>query len=428
MASAPTIQGLLPKPKVTASGKAYKGLFVCDGVQWTGEGADTLATFTITAGELADAAQSQLLWTDQDVQRGIEPHAPPGTPKELSLGDGYPAQGLYIFDHDNADDIVDKLLAGDQLFLSPLVWNLRPNSFSAYWSDAESSLIIYSGKAYIPDAHHRQQAIIKAVKAWRECPSDYKNFSESKEFKVDLYFLSREDEGNYFFDKNQRPKPTAKSKAYDLTTHDDLSLLAKKMVEASPNLSQNVNRVTDRLTAKNAQVVTLSTIRNMMRIFAADRDLDRSEIDGLAFSAADFYDLLTAVRPELGLQDLASRKVIRRNLIVDSGTMMHGYAALARDYYDDAVKFGTHDAKLKWKQKLSRLSSSRSYDFSSWRGDLFDKANPLWLQVGVVKAAATQGKFSAVNNGAAQSAATRTLRQLLAVEPVPNNLDFLVQR
>ena len=428
MASAPKIEGLLPEPKMSASGKPYKGLFVCDGVQWTGEGADTLATFTITAGELADAAQSQMLWTDQDVQRGIEPHAPSGTPKELSLGSGYPEDGLYIFDHKNADDIVEKLLSGDQLFLSPLVWNLRPKHFSAYWNADEASLYIYSGKVYIPDAHHRQQAIIKAVKAWRECPDDYKKFSESKEFKVDLYFLSREDEGNYFFDKNQRPKPTAKSKAYDLTTHDDLSLLAKKMVDASPHLSGNVNRVTDRLTAKNAQVVTLSTIRNMMRIFAADRDLDRSEIDGLAFAAADFYDLIAEVRPELGLRDLAERKKIRQDLIVDSGTMMHGYAALARDYYDDAVKLGTHDARNKWRKKLSRLAPTRRYSFSNWSGDVFEKTNPVWLRVGVVKAAATEGKFSAVNNGAAQSAATRVLRQLLAVEPAPDNLDFLVQR
>ena len=35
--------------------------------------ADLLATFTITAEELSDAAQSQLLWTDQDGQRGIQP-------------------------------------------------------------------------------------------------------------------------------------------------------------------------------------------------------------------------------------------------------------------------------------------------------------------------------------------------------------------
>ena len=428
MAAKPNISGLLVDPKKTAGGKPYRGRFTCNDVQWIGDGADTLATFTITAGELADAAESHILWTDQAVQRGIQPTAPIGTPRELSLGSGYPDDTLYIFDQKNADDIVEKLLSADQVFLSPLVWNLRPGDFSAHWSETEDDLYIYEGKVYIPDAHHRQQAIVKAVKIWRESPSDYKNFSEEKEFKVELYFLSREDEGNYFFDKNQRPKPTAKSKAYDLTTHDDLSILAKRVVDRSTSLSGNVNRVTDRLAANNPHVATLSTIRNMMRIFAADRDLDGDEIDGLASLAANFYDLLATIRPELAHKDLVDRRVIRKDLIVDSGTVMHGYAGLARDYYQDVVKLGTQRATNAWKEKLQIISSSKKYSFGEWSGDLFEKSNPLWLRVGVVKAGTIEGKVTAVNNGAAQSAATRVLRQLLAVSPATENLQFLVQR
>ncbi|WP_374275321.1 DNA sulfur modification protein DndB [Brevundimonas sp.] len=428
MATTPTIKGLLNQPKTTANGKLYRGRFTCADVQWIGDGPDTLATFAITAGELADAASSHLLWTDQDVQRGIVPTAPDDTAKELSLADGYPDPQKYIFNVENADDIAEKLLRGDQVFLSPLVWNLRPGSFAAYWDEPKSDLYIYEGKCYIPDAHHRQQAIIKAVKLWRDNPGDYKNFSDSKEFKVELYFLSREDEGNYFFDKNQRPRPTSKSKSYDLTTHDDLSVLAKFVVDRSVNLAGNVNRVTDRLAANNPQVVTLSTIRNMMRIFAGSLDLDGDEVEGLAQFAAEFYDMLAEVRPELGHQDVKSRRAIRKDLLVDSATVMHAYANLARDYYNDVVHIGTSKAKSRWRQKIQRLSSSCRYSFDDWSGDLFEKSNPLWLRIGVVKAGRTEGKVTAVNNGAAQSSATRALRQLLAVEPPVSELRFLVQR
>src|SRR5262249_22401909 len=245
------------------------------------KGRDALVTFTVTAEELANAAESRLLWTDQDVQRGIQPGLQKPPPRELPLCDGYPDKDLYIFDAANADDITEKLLADEKLFLSPLIWNLRPNTFEAYSDSKSSSIFIYSGKIYLPDSHHRQQAILKAVGAYRDAPSSYPKFSPAKQFKIELYFLSKEDEGNYFYDKNQRPKPTAKSKAYDLTTLDDLSILAKKVIEKSSSLADNVNRVTDRLTAKNPQVITLSTLREMMRSFSPADALDEPEIYAL---------------------------------------------------------------------------------------------------------------------------------------------------
>lgn len=63
-----TIDGFLTDPKRTANDKIYTGRFTCPDVQWTGTGPDSMATFTITAIELADAAESGLIWTDQDVQ------------------------------------------------------------------------------------------------------------------------------------------------------------------------------------------------------------------------------------------------------------------------------------------------------------------------------------------------------------------------
>ena len=201
-------------------------------------------------------------------------------------------------------------------------------------------LYIYDGRIYLPDSHHRQQAIVKAVKIWREAKKEYPRFSGERQFKVELYFLSREDEGNYFFDKNQRISPTAESKAYDLTTLDDLSLLAKRVIEHSHQLRDNVNRVTDKLTQRNPQVVTLSTLREMMKAFAPTDALDSSELEGMAVVAANFYDR-ASVRTELGRLPITERRMVRATLLVDSAVMMHGYASLMKAFNEDLAKSGS---------------------------------------------------------------------------------------
>jgi hypothetical protein len=378
----PSVDGFVAKSKLHAAGGIYRGRFTCHDVQWTGAGSELLATLTITAEELTAAAENRLLWTDQDVQRGILPEAVSPPPRELALGDGYPDPKSYVFDADKADEIAEKLLRGDRLFLNPLVWNMRPRGFEAYWNATDREIYIYNGRIYLPDSHHRHQAILKAVRAWREAPSSYPKFSGDQQFKVELYFLSKEDEGNYFFDKNQRPKPTAMSKAYDLTTLDDLSLLAKRVIEKSQALRDNVNRVTDRLSAKNPQVVTLSTLREMMRTFAASDTLDENEMEGLAVVAAKFYEMLARVRPELGHLPLQERRTVRHRLISESAVMMHGYAALMRDFNDAITEVGVRNATSTWDKLLLRFSTSRRYRISRWSGDLFDKANPLWRRVG----------------------------------------------
>src|SRR5437773_12570489 len=95
--TAPEIPGFLSRPKKGATGDTYRGRHTCSDVQWTGEGSDAFATFTLTAEELAGAAESGLIWTDQDVQRGIVPGLPQAPPKELNLADGYPNWSLDIF-------------------------------------------------------------------------------------------------------------------------------------------------------------------------------------------------------------------------------------------------------------------------------------------------------------------------------------------
>lgn len=422
------IAGFMSEPKKTAQNKIYHGKFVCPDVQWTESGGQTFCTFTVTAGQLADAAETSMLWTDQDVQRGIQPSASPKPPRELSLAAGYPDPKRYIFDSANADDMVQKLLQGEKLFLNPLVWNIRPTHFQAYWDEKAVAIYIYQGKIYLPDSHHRHQAIVRAVKLWRDSPKDYPAFSENLQFKVELYFLTREDEGNYFFDKNQRTKPTAKSKAYDLTTQDDLSILAKRVIENSVNLLENVNRVTDRLDNKNAQVMTLSTLREMMRTFASADSIDASELDGMASVAAQFYDLLAAVRPELGRLSITERKATRQNSVVDAAVMMHGYAHVMRDFNLDIARLGATTARRDWQRRLSLLGPSQTYKIGSWSGDFFDKRSPLWLDIGVTRSSPSDGKITVLNTGAARLQAGRVLRQLVQLGTAPEDIAFLARR
>ena len=160
------VQGMLGEPKHLPGGHIYRGRLTLPGVQWTGGGSDIFATATVTAEQLVDAADNQILWTDQSVQRGLNPGSAAGVPRELAVASGYPDKRNYIFDASNADDMTEKLLRGERLFLSPLVWNLRPGTFEAFWSEEEGSIFIYSGKVFLPDSHHRHQAIIKAVRAY----------------------------------------------------------------------------------------------------------------------------------------------------------------------------------------------------------------------------------------------------------------------
>lgn len=423
------VKGFLDAPKQTASQLPYQGRFTLRGVQWTGEGEDVFATLTITAEEIADAAENRLLWTDQDVQRGIKPGLLNPAPRELPLADGYPDPKLYVFDSNKADDITEKLLRGERLFLNPLVWNLRPGTFEAYWKPEDAAIFLYGGsKIYLPDSHHRQQAILNAVRNFRESQSSYPKFSPTKQFKVELYFLSKQDEGNYFFDKNQRPLSAAKSKAYDLTTQDDLSLLAKKVIEKSSALKDNVNRVTDRLTGKNPQVITLSTLREMMKALASADALDEPEIEGLATVAATFYDLLAEVRPELGHLESPERRKVREKSIVDAAVMMHGYASLMRGFNDTIGDLGVKSATKEWQQKMMRLAKQNTYSFDRWRGDLFEKQNPLWSRVGVVKPGRDGKKLTVLNTGAARSECGRVLGQLISMTGEVEDLKFLAAR
>lgn len=409
----PNIDGFLAAPKLDASGSIYRGRLDLAGVQWTGEGADAFATITITADQLADAAENRLIWTDQTVQRGVNPAAKEKAPRELALADGYPDKSTYIFDASNADEIAEKLLNGDRLFLNPLVWNLRPGSFSAYWDDAAKSIYLYSGRIYLPDSHHRHQAILKAVRTIREHPGAYTKFRGDRQFKIELYFLDRDGEGNYFFDKNQRPKPTAKSKAYDLTTNDDLSLLAKRVLDKSPSLNGGVNRVTDRLSRKSPHFVTLATLREVMRTYAGAEEIDEAELEGLSTVAAQFFEMLAKVRPEFRSAELQVRNLMREKSLADSPVTLHAFGELMRDFSTDLAKKGSSEGYDYWAVKLQQLSPDVQFMGGNWVGDFFAKLNPLWIDARIAKKSSPTKPVAILNTGGARTRMTKILRRYL---------------
>ena len=423
----PDIEGFLAKPVMTANGSVYAGRLSFDDVQFTGRGKDAIATFTITVRQLLDAADSGFLWTDQDVQRGVRPEISAKVPRELAVREGYPDPKIYIFSESSADEMADKLLRGFQLFINPLVWNLRPGKFEAFSDQASRKIYLYGGKVYLPDSHHRHQAILKAARIFKEAPQDYKHFDLEKQFKVDLYFLEREDEGNYFFQKNQLSTPTAKSKAYDLTTQDDLSVLAKKVIDLTPTLHANVNRVTDRLSARTPDLVTLSTLREMLRSTVDYDHLDETELEGIAKLASSFLSILAKVRPELGSLSVADRKAIRARSLVDAPIMFQGYGSLISDFISDVAHQGFAAAVDGWEEKLRKLASSIHYSEARWTGDFFDKANPAWTRLGIVRPGLT-GRPTVSNTRASKLQVSRALRSVVANDPTKTTqLELIVQ-
>ena len=409
------IQGFRDDAIYTPSGGKYAGRMTCDDVQITGSGAEAIATFTVTTRQLLDAADADVLWTDQDVQRGIRPEVSERVDRELSLSQGYPNADKYVFSRESADEMTEKLLHGKRVFINPLVWNLRPGTFEAYYDEAERKIYLYDGRVYLPDSHHRHQAILKAAKIYKDAKGEYPSFGLDKQFKVELYFLKKQDEGNYFFDKNQLPTPTAKSKAYDLTTEDDLSVLAKKVIELTPSLHMNVNRVTDRLTSKNSDLLTLSTLRESLKPLADINGVDETELEGLAQIASVFFRLLSEVRPELKKLQLSDRKIIRETLLVDAPIMFQGYGALLADFSEQMSRDGLKKATEIWERRLTKLKKSQVYSEAAWCGDFFEKRNPLWHRLGVIKPGLS-GHPTVSNNRAARLQVSKALRAVTEID------------
>lgn len=421
------IPGFLSEPKSNPSGSVYTGRLVLDDVQVTGAGdnEDIVVTITVSVRQIYDAIIGRLLWTDQDVQRGILPEAVGKIDRELSLADGYPDEKKYVFKSQNADAMTEKLLYGEKLYINPLIWNLRPNKFEAFYDNVKRQIYLYDGKIYLPDSHHRHQAIYKAAKTYDESPEEYPKFNWEKQYKVELYFFKKEDEGNYFHDKNQLTSQTARSKAFDLTTLDDLSTLTKKVIEATPFLKGNVNRITDTLSKKNPQLVTLSTLRQSIKSATSEEQINSTQMDGLTTIISTFYILFGKVRTEFYPAEIDKRNYIRENLLVAAPVFFQSYGDLISDFELEASERGLSVAENLWTEKLSKIGSDVKYTEGNWTGDVFDFNNPLWLRLGVLKHGVSK-RLNLTNNRSAKSQVTRALRAIIGNKTGELNLQKLV--
>jgi hypothetical protein len=404
------IEGLLQEPRLAADGSVDVGRFTLYDVHTTRNGSEVFLTSVLTAAQIATAAETRLLWTDQNVQRGIHPHLDPQPVALLPVGDGYPDTSKYMFNVDNADEMAEKLLTGQRLFLNPLIWNLRPGQFEASFVD--SQLHIYTGRVFLPDSHHRHQAIVRAVETYREAPQDYPSFSLDHQFTVEIYFMDPSDEAEYFFEKNQLGKRAERSRAYHLSSQDPFAATAKRFAELAPSLHGNVNRVTDRLTSRNPQVVTLSTLRAMAQTVHGDATTaSEASIENVAQLMATLYEKLAIVRPELAALTVDDRATARAKLLVDQAVMMHGYAFLMTQY-QRALDSEDVDRIAWWDTSIEGFGSTVQYADEDWSGDYFSRENPLWKRVGVLQETKS-GRLAVSNTRQTRDVCGRLLYQRL---------------
>ena len=126
--------------------------------------------------------------------------------------------------------------------------------------------------------------------------------------------------------------------------------------------------------------------------------------------------------------EMPARRAVRDTLVVDAAVMMHGYASLMRSFNEMIAQRGIMQAMSEWRKKLEKLARDNEYAYEGWRGDLFNKRNPLWQQIGVVKPGKEGLKLTVLNTGSARSECGRVLRQLLAMDGDVRDLKFLATR
>ena len=411
------IEGIRAEPVRRRGGTLYEGRYTVRDPLVVLNPDDVHATASLSIREIVDAVEGNLVWTDQLVQRGVKPGRELEADVELPVAAGYADTDLYVFYPEKADEIAEKLLDGERLHLNPLVWNLRPGEFEAYFDEDLGRLHIYRGRIYLPDGHHRHQAIVKAYRIWSEAPEEYPDFDPDRQFTVDIHFMSREEEGEFFFEKNVLGKPVEKSKSYDLTTRDPVATLAKRIIDKSPSLRGNVNRVTDRLTGRNPHVVTLSTLRSMVeQVLGEDPALSVAEIEAVSELLARFWEMLANVRPELGQLSLDERRAARGNSMAGQAVIMYGYAELMKQFLADVDETGLDGAIALWDERLARLSPERIYKNKdrTFEGDLFDRDNPLWRDIGAIQTTRS-GRDTVSNVRQTRANAGRVLRRRVGI-------------
>jgi hypothetical protein len=350
----------------------------------------------VTAHDISQLYKTGFLKLDDDRQRGIDS-----------------VTGKRIVDEEKVEKWAEQLVSGEA-YLGQLSWNFRKDETALEYDENTRSLKIGAGTATIPDSGHRHLALLKAA----ESAGRGSSFKLNRKVSVRIYNVPASEENRIFYAMNQEGKkadPTRSKWLHRLGA----TKIAGALAEQCPSLKDNVDTIRDRLSKKNPRLCAFNTLSGAFETYWADCNPEEEA----AFKAtvdfvAQFWNKLASVRPELARLDIARRKRVRENLLVDSALAISAYVAIARKMYDLHVDLS----------RLEKLGQPVTISVKTPAGeeqrevDLFSRENPNWEQIGIlVPSAKKSGEkvFTLRNARQTREAMLKTIENVLELnQPV----------
>ena len=304
--------------------------------------------------DMPGPGSSFCLTVDQDLQRG---HSPKGAP---------------LIRQSQVIEMEEVLRDGKSQQFGVLMWNVRPESTRWFYIRQRRALRIFEGFATIPDTHHRHRAIALA------CQNAEKGtgFDTATTFPVMIFTLDWRGEGELFYALNYKgwrvDATRAQYVAAKVGAGGSALLLARRLHEESEVFQGNVEVNRNSLSARQPEMITFGTFADSLRGREAWPDLDDEDVEDVLLFLIRFYRKLAEVRPdEIGKLSLTRRMKARQLTLADSAVMFHGYAQLARRFYDE------HET-------LDRLSVLSAEDPDRGVDDVLSRDNPRWRDAGIL--------------------------------------------
>lgn len=297
----------------------------------------------------------------------------------------------------------------------PLMWNLRADEVVWVYVEDERELRIYEGVATRPDTNHRHHAIIRKENDYRKWVQEtgdpeWDSYNPERPYQLSIYTDTFEGEAHKFFVLNTLGTKVSANKAHYVESQTSNphthTRLAKDLMDSCGVLTrQNVEIVQSTLSKNSAKMVGIYTlVRGLEAGFPAPPADDAKRAELVTY-LAEFIAELSKARPsEIALLSLDKRQEARANTIADQAIMWIAYLRLA------AMLRGNP----KWRDGVAALGQTYTHRADGkviWTGDLMDRANPLWTEMGLlVPAPQNPGSFRVVSNRNAQAQAYEALR------------------
>ena len=266
--------------------------------------------------------------------------------------------GKPVIDDDKVTRWAEELANGEGI-LGQLTWNFRQGETEIHYDPAEKKLAVTYGEAHIPDSGHRHLAIVEAAKSVERGS----NFDLGRKVSVRIYNVAKEDEPRIFYAYNQEGTKADPTRSKWLFPKEATQRIASEFVRRAPDLSGNVDTVRDRISRKNPRLTAFNTVSRAFEDNWEGADIGGDNFEPTVEWLIKFWEKLNRVLPQLGKLDIAKRRAIRNDSVIDSAVAIHGYIALAYRMYKDAVPL----------DRLEKLEPN-----------FFDRKNPLWERIGVL--------------------------------------------